>query len=161
MAFLVLVMVLLGHRVFAALRRAGPWLMRVTAVLFIGTGAFLFGYFAQNFGASLAQAPMTSATPAATGQTYHLTEGTDATGCPYKPRTFVIPARQTVQVTITDHIGGCLLRPVFEGLGLNGRAAEVGVPVGETRTVSLYVPHPGNYSFHGGENMYSGTVTAR
>jgi cytochrome c-type biogenesis protein len=161
MALLVVVMVLLGHRVFAALRRTGPWLMRSTAVLFIGTGAFLFYYFGQNYGASLTQVPVPSATQGVSGQAYHLTEGADATGYPYEPHTFVIPVRQTVQVAVTDHVGGCLLRTVFEGLGPNGHAAEVTVPVGQTRIVTLYAQGPGNYIFHCGENMYSGTVVAR
>lgn len=161
MAFLVVVMVMLGHRVCAALRRLGPWLMRVTAVLFIGTSAFLFYYFGRNYGAYLSQPAATSAASAAPGQVYHLTEGADATGYPYQPRTLIIPVRQTVRVAIADHIGGCLLRTVFEGLGPNGRAAEITVPVGQTGVVMLYASRPGRYAFHCGENMYSGTVVAR
>jgi len=160
-ASLVVVMMLLGHRVFAALRRLGPWLMRVTALLFIGTGGFLFYYFAQNYGAYLAPAPVASAAVAEPGQLYHLTEGADTTGYPYQPRTLVIPARQTVRVALTDHIGGCLLSTIFEGLGPDGKAVEVTVPVGATRVVKLYAPRPGRYEFHCGGNMYFGTVVAR
>ena len=160
-ASLVVVMMLLGQRVFAALRRAGVWLMRVTALLFIGTGGFLFYYFAQNYGAYAGRAPATSAAAAMPAAPYLLTEGADATGYPYQPRTLTIPAGQTVQVAVTDHIGGCLLSTVFEGLGPSGHAAEVTVPVGETRVVQLYAPHPGRYTFHCGGNMYSGTVVAQ
>jgi cytochrome c biogenesis protein CcdA len=161
MAFLVVVMVALGHRVFAALRRSGPWLMRVTAVLFIATSAFLFYYFGQNYGAYLGKAAETSTASTVPGRLYRLTEGADVTGYPYQPRTLVIPARKAIRVAITDHIGGCLLRTVFEGLGPNGRAAGITVPVGQTGTVTLYARHPGRYAFHCGEDMYSGTAVAR
>ena len=160
-ASLVLVMMALGYRVFAALRRMGPWLMRITALLFLGTGAFLFYYIGQNYGAYLNQPSAALATIAMPGHVYHLIEGADATGYPYQPRTLVIPVQQGVQVAITDHIGGCLLRTVFEGLGPNGRAAEITVPVGQTRSVTLYAPRPGRYAFHCGADMYSGTVVAR
>ncbi|TAN02456.1 MAG: hypothetical protein EPN36_16860 [Rhodanobacteraceae bacterium] len=161
-AVLVVVMMLLGQRVFAATRRAGAWLMRVAAVLFIGTGGFLFYYFAQNYGTYLGRAPTTSAVAAAVPvRRFDLIEGADATGYPYQPRTLVIPARQTVDVAVTDHIGGCLLRTVFEGLGPRGHAAEVTVPVGATRVVHLNAPRPGRYAFHCGGDMYSGTVVAR
>ena len=160
-ALLVVVMMLLGQRVFAALRRAGAWLMRVTAFLFIATGGFLFYYFAQNYGAYLDQAPASPAAAAMPKPRYLLTEGADATGYPYQPRTFVIPAGQTVRVAVTDHIGGCLLSTVFEGLGPGGYAAEITVPVGETRVVQLFAPHPGHYTFHCGGHMYSGTVVAQ
>lgn len=160
-ALLVVVMMLLGQRVFTALRRAGAWLMRVTAILFIATGGFLFYYFAQNYGAYIDSSSATSTVATTTGQRYHLTEGADATGYPYQPRTLTIPAGQSVQVVVTDHIGGCLLSTVFEGLGPGGHAAEVTVPVGETRVVQLYAPHPGRYIFHCGGNMYSGTVVAQ
>ncbi len=160
-AVLVVVMMLLGQRVFAATRRAGAWLMRVAAVLFIGTGAFLFYYFAQNYGGYLNQAPAASVAAAAPAHRYQLIEGAGSTGYPYQPRAFTISARQPVQVAITDHIGGCLLSTVFEGLGPGGNSAEVTVPVGTTRTVQLYAPHPGHYTFHCGGEMYSGTVVAR
>lgn len=160
-AVLVVVMMLLGQRVFAATRRAGAWLMRVAAVLFIGTGAFLFYYFAQNYGAYLSSAPAVSVAAAVPGHRYQLTEGAGSTGYPYQPRTLTIPARQPVRVTITDHIGGCLLSTIFEGLGPGGSAAEITVSVGTTRTVQLYAPHPGHYTFHCGGEMYSGTVVAR
>jgi len=160
-AFLVVVMMVLGQRVFAALRRLGPWLMRITAGLFIGTGVFLFYYFGENYGTYLNQASVLSAATSVPEHAYHLIEGADATGYPYQPRILNIPARQTVEVAVTDHIGGCLLRTVFEGLGPNGRTAEIMVPVGQTRTVTLYAPHPGRYAFHCGANMYSGTVVAR
>lgn len=160
-AFLVVVMMLLGHRVFAALRRLGPWMMRITAMLFIGTGIFLFYYFAQNYDLYLAPTPISSAAEVVPGQPYHLSEGADATGYPYQPRILVIPARKTVQVALTDHIGGCLLSTIFEGLGPAGSAAKITVPVGETRVIKLYAPHPGEYVFHCGGNMYSGTVVAR
>ena len=158
---LLVVMMLLGQRAFAAARQAGPWLMRVTAVLFIVTGAFLFYYFAQNYGVYLGQAPIKSATANVFTSRYALIEGADATGYPYQPRILVIPVRQPVQVAITDHIGGCLLSTVFEGLGPGGKAVEITVPVGETRVVQLYAPHPGRYTYHCGGNMYSGTVVAR
>lgn len=160
-AVLLVVMMLLGQRAFAAARQAGPWLMRVTAVLFIVTGAFLFYYFAQNYGVYLGQAPIKSATANVFTSRYALIEGADATGYPYQPRILVIPVRQPVQVAITDHIGGCLLSTVFEGLGPGGKAVEITVPVGETRVVQLYAPHPGRYTYHCGGNMYSGTVVAR
>ncbi len=160
-AFLVVVMMVLGHRVFSALRRLGPWLMRITAGLFIGTGVFLFYYFGENYGAYLNQVSVSSATTSAPGHLYRLTEGADATGYPYQPRIFDIPARQAIDIAVTDHIGGCLLRTIFEGLGPDGRAAEITVPVGQTRSVVLYAPHPGRYAFHCGANMYSGTVVAR
>ncbi len=160
-AFLVVVMMVLGQRLFAALRRMGPWLMRITAGLFIGTGVFLFYYFGENYGTYLNQASVTPAIAAVSRPLYHLTEGADATGYPYQPRILVIPAKQTVEVAVTDHIGGCLLRTVFEGLGPNGRTIEITVPVGQTRTVTLYAPRPGRYVFHCGAGMYSGTVVAR
>ncbi|MGH8413270.1 MAG: cytochrome c biogenesis protein CcdA [Gammaproteobacteria bacterium] len=160
-ALLVVVMMLLGQRVFVALRRTGPWLMRLTAVLFIGTGGFLFYYFGQNYGTYVTQAWATSATTTMTGHRYTLTEGADATGYPYQPRTLVIPSGQTVQVAVTDHIGGCLLRTIFEGLGPDGHEAEITVPVGATRVLQLYASHPGRYVFHCGGNMYSGTVLAQ
>lgn len=159
-AVLVVVMMLLGQRVFAATRRAGAWLMRVAAVLFIGTGAFLFSYFAQNYGAYLGSVPAIAAA-AVPVHRYQLTEGAGSTGYPYQPRTLIVPAKQTIEVAITDHIGGCLLSTVFEGLGPGGHSAEVTVPVGTTRTVQLYAPRPGNYTFHCGGEMYSGTVVAR
>lgn len=90
-----------------------------------------------------------------------MTEGADATGYPYEPRTLVIPAGQTARVAVTDHIGGCLLSTIFEGLGPGGHAAEVTVPVGDTRVIELYARHPGRYRFHCGGDMYSGTVVAR
>lgn len=160
-AVLVVVMMLLGQRVFTALRRMGPWLMRITALLFIGTGGFLFVYFDQNFGTFLTQPSIASAAAGVPAHQYQLTEGAASTGYPYQPRTLVIPAGQPVQVAITDHIGGCLLETVFEGLGAGGNAASVMVPVGETRTVQLRAPHPGRYTFHCGGNMYSGTVVAQ
>ena len=160
-AILVVVMMLLGQRVFVALRRTGPWLMRLTAVLFIGTGGFLFYYFGQNFGAYVSPAQASPATLATPGHRYALTEGADATGYPYQPRTLVIPAGQSVQVAVTDHIGGCLLRTIFEGLGSAGHAAEITVPVGTTRVIQLYAAHPGRYAFHCGGDMYSGTVVAQ
>lgn len=160
-ASLVVVMMLLGQRVFAALRRSGAWLMRATALLFIGTGAFLFYYFAQNYGAYVNRAPAISAAAGVTGYRYTLTEGADGTGYPYQPRTLLIPAGQTARVAVTDHIGGCLLSTIFEGLGPGGHAAEVTVPVGDTRVIELYARHPGRYPFHCGGNMYSGTVVAR
>lgn len=160
-ALLVVVMMMLGQHIFVALRRMGVWLMRTTALLFIFTGGFLFYYFAQSYGAYLGPTAATSAAAALPGQRYELTEGADPTGYPYQPRTLVIPARTPVQMVVTDHIGGCLLRTVFEGLGPDGRAAEVTVPVGETRVVQLYAPQPGRYVFHCGSDMYSGTVVAR
>jgi len=160
-AFLVVVMMVLGHRVFSALRRMGSWLMYITAVLFIGTGVFLFYYFGQNYGAYLKPASVAVASTVVSRPLYHLTEGADATGYPYQPRTLVIPAGKTVEVAVTDHIGGCLLRTVFEGLGQNGHAVEITVPVGQTRTVRLYAPHPGRYAFHCGADMYSGILIAR
>lgn len=160
-ALLVVVMMLLGQRVFVALRRTGPWLMRIAAVLFIGTGGFLFYYFGQNYGTYLTPTPVTSATVAGPSHRYRLTEGADATGYPYQPRTLFIPATQPVKVAVTDYIGGCLLRTIFEGLGPGGRQTEITVPVGETRMIQLYAPHPGRYTFHCGANMYSGTVVAQ
>ncbi len=160
-AFLVVVMMALGQRVFAALRRMGPWLMRITAGLFIGTGVFLFYYFGQNYGVYLNQGTPAFGTTPTSIPMYHLTEGVNTTGYPYQPRTLEIPTRRGIEVTVTDHIGGCLLRTIFEGLGPDGRAAEITVPVGQTRTVLLYAPHPGRYAFHCGANMYSGTVVAR
>ena len=160
-ALLVVVMMLLGQRVFAGLRRMGPWLMRITALLFLGTGGFLFYYFGQNYGTYVtpASAAPLAAVPAV--HRYHLIEGADATGYPYQPRKLVIPARQAIQLAVTDHIGGCLLSTVFEGLGPGGNAAEITVPVGDTRTVQLYAPRAGRYVFHCGGNMYSGTVVAQ
>lgn len=160
-AALLMVMMLLGQSVFAALRRAGAWLMRATALLFLATGGFLLMYFGQNYGAvfSGAQAPAVLAT--ASMPRLSLTEGADPTGYPYQPRTLVIPAGRTVEVAVTDHVGGCLLRTIFEGLGPNGKAAAVTVPVGQTRVVQLFAPHPGRYGYHCGENMYFGTVEAR
>ena len=160
-ASLVVVMMLLGQRVFAALRRTGAWLMRATALLFIGTGGFLVYYFAQNYGAYGDRPAATSVAAVAPGHRYTLTEGADATGYPYQPRTLVIPAGHAIRVTVTDHIGGCLLSTIFEGLGPDGHAAEVTVPVGDTRIVWLYARHPGRYPFHCGGQMYSGTVVAR
>ncbi|MDE1887562.1 MAG: hypothetical protein KGI32_05440, partial [Gammaproteobacteria bacterium] len=119
-AFLVVVMMVLGRRVFSALRRMGPWLMRITAVLFIGTGVFLFYYFGQNYGAYLKPVSAAAVSTAVPRPQYHLTEGAATTGYPYQPRVFDIPAGQAVEVAVTDHIGGCLLRTIFEGLGTDG-----------------------------------------
>lgn len=160
-AFLVVVMMALGQQVFAALRRVGPWLMRTTAVLFIGTGVFLFAYFGRNYGTPFVQAAATSAGTAAPSARFHLSEGADPMGYPYQPRTLEIPTGRSVEVAVTDHVGGCLLRTVFEGLGPGGHAAEVTVPVGATRVVQLLAPHPGRYTFHCGANMFSGWVVAR
>lgn len=166
MAVLVVVMMALGQRVFGFLRRLGPWLMRLTALLFIGTGVFLFYYFAQSDGLvqagpsgverSPAKVVMASSVPM-----LHLLEGSTATGYPYRPRTLRIPAGRPVNVAITDHVGGCLLRTVFVGLGPSGTDASISVPVGHTRTVTLYAPRAGRYAFHCGGNMYSGTVQAQ
>ena len=160
-AALVLVMMLLGQRVFAALRRMGRGLMRGTALLFVGTGLFLFYYFIQNYGTYANPSPATSRTATTTGPRYRLIEGADPTGYPYQPRTLTIPADHPVQVAVTDHIGGCLLRTVFEGLGPDGHAVDVTVPVGETRVIQLYAPRPGRYTFHCGSQMYSGIVEAQ
>lgn len=156
-ALLVVVMMLLGQRVFAGLRRLGPWLMRITALLFLGTGGFLFYYFGQNYGA-YAAGNSVAAVAAPAGSQYRLVEGAGA--YPYQPRSIRIPARQTVSLAVTDDIGGCLLSTVFEGLGPDGSDAQITVPVGATRTVHLYAPHAGRYVFHCGSNMYSGTVVA-
>jgi len=160
-ALLVVVMMLLGQRFFVALRRMGARLMQVTAVLFIGTGGFLFYYFAQNYGAYANPTPSAPLTAVEPGARYTLTIGADNTGYPYQPRKLVIPAGQTVDVAVTDHVGGCLLKTIFEGLGPNGQAAEVTVPVGDTRVVQLYAPHPGRYNFHCSVDMYTGTVEAQ
>lgn len=160
-ALLVVMMMVLGQRVFAALRSLGPWLMHLTGALFIGTAAFLFIYFGQNYGAYLNRGSMKSASILAVDHRYQLIEGADATGYPYAPRILDIPAGHIVQVAVTDHVGGCLLRTIFEGLGPDGRAVEITVPVGQTRVVSLYAPRPGHYGFHCGEDMFSGTVVAQ
>lgn len=70
-------------------------------------------------------------------------------------------AGQPVQIAVADNIDGCLLRTIFEGIDCGGQAAEMTVPVGETRVVQLCTPHPGRHKFHCGENMYSGTMVAR
>lgn len=158
-ALLVVLMMLLGQRVFAGLRRSGPWLMRITALLFLGTGGFLFYYFGQNYSSYVAGTPAAQLATVSSVNRYSLIEGAGA--YPYQPRTLVIPARQTVQVAVTDHIGGCLLSTVFEGLGPGGGTAQITVAVGTTRTVGLYAPRAGHYVFHCGGNMYSGTVIAR
>lgn len=160
-ASLVVVMMVLGQRVFSTLRRTGPWLMRVTATLFLGSGLFLFYYFAENYGVYInpgLKAPPGVALP---GPHYRLVEGAGATGYPYVPRILNIPARHTVRIAVTDHVGGCLLRTVFEGLGPGGQPVAVTVPVGQTRVATLYAPHPGRYLFHCASDMYSGTVVAR
>lgn len=160
-ALLVVVMMVLGHRVFSALRRMGHWLMRVTATLFIGSGLFLLYYFGENYGAYINPRPVKLAGATVSEHRYQLVEGAGATGYPYVPRTLDIPARRAVRVAVTDHVGGCLLRTIFEGLGPGGHAVEVTVPVGQTRVATLYAPRPGSYVFHCGGNMYSGTVVAR
>lgn len=159
-ALLLVIMMVLGHHVFTALRRVGPWLTRVTAVLFLGTGAFLFVYFGRNFGAYRNAASTVQTAPSESGPTYSVIVGADATGYPYQPRVFHVPVRHAFHVVITDHIGGCLLNTVFEGLAPQGGNAEVVVPVGQTRTITLYAPRPGRYIFHCGGNMYSGTLIA-
>jgi hypothetical protein len=133
--------------------------MRITAALFIVTGGFLFYYFGLNYGAYLT--PTSMAATVEPGHEYRLIEGAGGTGYPYQPRILKIPAGQAVQVAVTDHIGGCLLSTVFEGLGPNGRPAEITVPVGETRVVQLFASRPGSYAFHCGGEMYSGTVLAQ
>lgn len=158
-ALLVVVMMLLGQRVFAGLRRSGPWLMRITALLFLGTGGFLFYYFGQSYDSYVTDASAAHLAAVPSAHQYHLVEG--AGTYPYRPRALVIPMQQTVQVAVTDHIGGCLLSTVFEGLGPRGGTAQVTVPVGTTRTIGLYAPRAGTYVFHCGGNMYSGTVVAR
>ncbi|MBU6416850.1 MAG: hypothetical protein KJS83_06755 [Xanthomonadaceae bacterium] len=158
-AVLVVVMMMLGQRVFTALRSTGPWLMRITAALFIVTGGFLFYYFGLNYGTYLT--PTSMAATIAPSQQYRLIEGAGGTGYPYQPRVLTIPAGHPVQVAVTDHIGGCLLSTVFEGLGPHGRPVEITVPVGETRVVQLFASRPGSYTFHCGGEMYSGTVLAQ
>jgi cytochrome c-type biogenesis protein len=160
-ALLVVVMMLLGQRFFVTLRRTGARLMQVTAVLFIGTGGFLFYYFVQNYGIYANPTPSAPVAAVEPGARYTLTIGADKTGYPYQPRKLIIPAGKTVDVAVTDHVGGCLLKTIFEGLGAEGQAAEVTVPVGETRVVQLYAPHPGSYNFHCSVDMYSGTVEAK
>lgn len=160
-AFLLVVMMVLGRHVFAALRRIGPWLTRVTAVLFLGTGVFLFAYFGQNIGAYRNASSGIQPAESKSGPSYSLIVGADATGYPYRPRVLHVPVRQAFRVLIIDHVGGCLLRTVFEGLAPHGGNAEIVVPVGQTRTIMLYASRPGRYIFHCGENMYSGTVIAR
>jgi len=160
-ALLVVVMMLLGQRVFAGLRQLGPWLMRITALLFIGTSGFLFYYFGQNYDTYATSASATVPATVVAVHPYRLIEGADATGYPYQPRTLVIPAGQDIRLAITDHIGGCLLSTIFEGLGPAGRDVQITVPVGATRTVQLHAPHAGRYAFHCGGNMYSGTVVAQ
>lgn len=160
-ALLLVIMMVLGRHFFTALRRVGPWLTRVTAVLFLGTGVFLLAYFGRNFGAYRNAASTVQTAPSESGPTYSLVVGADATGYPYQPRVLHVPVRHAFRVAITDHVGGCLLNTVFEGLTPQGGDAEVVVPVGQTRTIALYAPHPGYYAFHCGENMYSGTVIAR
>ncbi len=160
-ATLVVVMMLLGQSVFAALRRTGPWLMRATALLFMATGGFLFVYFGQNFETYRVQSPAAPQTTMAPAPQYQLAQGADPTGYPYQPRTLTIPAGRDIEIAITDHVGGCLLETVFEGLGAGGHAASLTVPVGETRVVRLHAPRRGHYTFHCGGNMYSGTVVAQ
>jgi len=160
-ALLVIVMMLLGQQVFATLRRQGARLMKLTALLFLATGGFLFFYFAQSYGAFARAAPLavahtSSAQPVVTRQ---LVEGKGA--YPYVPRTLTIPVGQPIRLTVTDHIGGCLLHTVFEGLGPSGHDIEIAVPVGATRVVTLRAPRPGRYAFHCGSDMYSGTIIAR
>lgn len=160
-AALVIVMMLLGQRVFAAWRRYGIQLMRLTALLFVATGGFLFFYFAQSYGAFAQAAPLASiqAGPAQPAVTRQLVEGKGA--YPYVPRILTIPVGQPVRFAVTDHIGGCLFQTVFEGLGPSGSDTQVTVPVGATRVVTLRAPHPGRYAFHCSIGMYSGTIIAR
>jgi cytochrome c biogenesis protein CcdA len=160
-AALVIVMMLLGQRVFAAWRRYGARLMRLTALLFVATGGFLFFYFAQSYGAFAQAAPLASIQANTTQSVVarQLVEGTGA--YPYVPRTFSIPVGQPVRLTVTDHIGGCLLRTTFEGLGPSGSDVQVTVPVGTTRVVALRASHPGRYAFHCSAGMYSGTIIAK
>lgn len=160
-AFLVVVMMMLGQRVFAALRRLGPWLMRVTAALFLGSGLFLLYYFGENYSSYLIPGSNALAQTALPAHRYRLIEGAGTTGYPYVPRTLHIPVGKSVTVAVTDHVGGCLLRTIFEELGPNGRDVSVTVPVGTTRMAVLYAPRPGRYPFHCGGNMYSGTIVAR
>lgn len=77
------------------------------------------------------------------------------------PRTFTIPVGRTVRLAISDHIGGCLLQTIFDGLGPSGEDVTVTVPVGATRIVALRAPRAGAYSFHCGSNTYSGTIVGR
>lgn len=160
-ALLILVMTLLGRKAFAGLRHLGPWLMRATAVLFLFTGVFLFYYFARNFGPYLASGATAKIVAGASEPLFHLTEGGGASGYPYAPRTLVLPAHRPVRVAVTDHIGGCLLSTIFEGLGSKGRAVQITVPVGETRIAELYAPRAGRYRYHCGGDMYSGTIVAK
>ncbi|HEX7326286.1 MAG TPA: cytochrome c biogenesis protein CcdA [Rhodanobacteraceae bacterium] len=160
-AALVIVMMLLGQQVFVAWRRQGARLMRLTALLFVATGGFLFFYFAQSYGAFAQATPLASlrsatARPAVTRQ---LVEGQGA--YPYVPRTLTIPVDQPVRLAVTDHIGGCLLETVFDGLGPSGSDVAITVPVGATRDVTLRAPHPGRYAFHCSIGMYAGTVVAQ
>lgn len=160
-ALLILVMTILGRKAFASLRHIGPWLMRATAFLFLGTGIFLIYYFTHNFGPYRDSGTLAKTAIARSEPTFQLTEGGGATGYPYMPRTIVIPTDQHVRLAITDHIGGCLLQTIFEGLGSGGRDVQITVPVGKTVTISLYAPHSGVYQYHCGGNMYSGTIIAK
>ncbi|TAN09262.1 MAG: hypothetical protein EPN34_14565 [Burkholderiaceae bacterium] len=158
-ALLVIAMMLLGQRVFATLRQQGNRLMRLTALLFVATGGFLFLYFAQSYGVFARPAPASAHASLTEPVERQLVEGTGA--YPYVPRTFTIPVGQTVRLAISDHIGGCLLQTVFDGLGPSGEDVTVTVPVGATRVVALRTPRAGAYSFHCGSNMYSGTIVGR
>lgn len=83
--------------------------MRVTAVMFFGTGVFWFAYFGQNIGAYRGALPRVQAVAPGRGPSYTLSVGTDATGYPYQPRVFAVPGRRAFRLTVTDHVGCCLL----------------------------------------------------
>jgi hypothetical protein len=128
----------------------GLWLVRVTAGRFITTGDYLFYYFGANYGASANQPTPAVTSATVSGRVTRLSEGVDSAGYPYQPCVLDIPAAQVVGAAVTDHVGGCLSRMVFEGLSADGRAIAVTVPVGETREVQLYARTPdGSHSIAG------------
>ncbi len=92
---------------------------------------------------------------------FRLIEGAPHATHPYSPRVLTIPAGRMIAVRLTDNLGGCGLVTVFPGLGPHGTTARVDVPIGATRMVELYAPHPGSYPYHCASNMYFGVIKAR
>lgn len=92
---------------------------------------------------------------------FRIVEGsTFTTGTPYSPTILHIPAGRVVAVRLTDHLGGCGLRTIFPGLGVDHGDAAVTVPVGSTGTVLLRAPHAGSYTYTCDAHMYFGRIVA-
>ncbi len=91
---------------------------------------------------------------------FRIVEGRTFTGTPYSPASLRIPTGRVVGIRLTDYLGGCGLRTIFPGLGVDGGDAAITVPVGSTGTVLIRAPHPGSYTYRCDAHMYFGKILA-